>query len=166
MRVFYCSILAAARMRKRSRTVLKGDESSSDVANDYEENGEGNLKKYVENEIQNTIKKYVDIQNTSNEIWQKQTSFLLTRCRKQLLERRREGIRGNMWNDSSEFFAHHYNNTSTVDKLFVIRNQGFIIISILNVPLDDLVVKRFSDIKFILSVLRWLAIMPHIHMRH
>ena len=66
-----------------------------------------------------------------------------------------------MWNDSSEFFAHHYNNTSTVDKLFVIRNQGFIIISILNVPLDDLVVKRFSDIKFILSVLRWLA-HPHI----
>ena len=34
--------------------VLKGDESSSDVANDYEENGEGNLKKYVENETQNT----------------------------------------------------------------------------------------------------------------
>ena len=122
LRVLYCSILAAARMRKRSRIVLKGDESSSDVANDYEENGEGNLKKYVENEIQNTIKKYVDVQNTSNEIWQKQTSFLLTRCRKQLLERRREGIRGNMWNDSSEFFAHHYNNTSTVDKLFVIRN--------------------------------------------
>ena len=53
-----------------------------------------------------------------------------------------------MWNDSSEFFAHHYNNTSTVDKLFVIRNQGFIIIPILNVPLDDLVVKRFSDISY------------------
>ena len=53
-------------MRKRSRMVLKGDESSSDVANDYEENGEGNLKKYVE--IQNTIKKYVEIQNTKNEI--------------------------------------------------------------------------------------------------
>ena len=83
LRVFYCSILAAARMRKRSRIVLKGDESSSDVANDYEENGEGNLKKYVENESQNTIKKYVDVQNTSNEIWQKQTSFLLTRCHKQ-----------------------------------------------------------------------------------
>ena len=63
-------------MRKRSRMVLKGDESSSDVANDYEENGEGNLKKYVEIqntikkyvEIQNTIKKYVEIQNTNNEI--------------------------------------------------------------------------------------------------
>ena len=68
-----------------------------------------------------------------------------------------------MWSDSSEFFAHHYNNTSTVDKLFVIRNQGFIIISILNVPLDSLV-KRVSNIKFILSVLRWLAITPHVRM--
>ena len=94
----------------------------------------------------------------------KKYHYSRTRCRQQLLEKRREGIRGNMWNDSSELFAHHYNNTSTVDKLFVIRNQGFIIVSILKVPLDNLV-KRVSDIKFILSVLRWLAIMPHIHIQ-
>ena len=142
--------------------VLKGDESSSDVANDYEENGEGNLKKYVE--IQNTIKNMWKYKILKTKYSKKKYYYCRTRCRKQLLERRREGIRGNMWNDSSEFFAHHYNNTSTVDKLFVIRNQGFIIISILNVPLDDLVVKRFSDIKFILSVLRWLAITRHVHM--